>query len=179
MVLEAGSSTWLSLLVLWACQHPTSPPREGLVEQISSGVLQSLCSSGCFERERIQVRRDVHRTVIAINLVWRFHSRTSSATCSSDRSPSQRQQAEWDYELGKPPPLPRKRKRRLSEGQNELKTQSSSLFLSKLPAEIRLQIYEHTCWRIHIFESTTILGAIHQAIGRVRRTWPRGVFTAG
>ena len=72
----------------------------------------------------------------------------------SYRSFFQRQQAEWDYELGKPPPLPRKRKRRLSEGQNELKTQSSSLFLSKLPAEIRLQIYEQVifgdCIHLHV-----------------------------
>ena len=70
------------------------------------------------------------------------------------RSFFQRQQAEWDYELGKPPPLPRKRKRRLSEGQNELKTQSSSLFLSKLPAEIRLQVYEYVisgdCIHLHM-----------------------------
>ena len=40
----------------------------------------------------------------------------------SYRSFFQRQQAEWDYELGKTPPLPRKTKRRLSEGQNELRT---------------------------------------------------------
>ena len=37
---------------------------------------------------------------------------------------------------------------------------------------------QRMCWRIHIFESTTKLGVIYQAIGRVRRTWPRGVFTA-
>ena len=73
---------------------------------------------------------------------------------SKYRSFFQRQQAEWDYELGKPPPLPRKRKRRLSRGQNELKAQSSSLFLNKLPAEIRLQIYENVisgdCIHLHL-----------------------------
>ena len=73
---------------------------------------------------------------------------------SKYRSFFQRQQAEWDYEMGKPPPLPRKRKRRLSRGQDELKPQSSSLFLSKLPAEIRLQIYREVisgdCIHLHL-----------------------------
>ena len=70
------------------------------------------------------------------------------------RSCFQRQQAEWDYELGKPPPVPQRRKRRLSRGHENRKVQSSSLLLSTLPAELRLQIYGHViagdCMHLHI-----------------------------
>ena len=70
------------------------------------------------------------------------------------RSVFQRQQAAWDYEMGKPPPLPQKRKRRLSLGQTELVSQSSTPFLTKLPAELRLHIYGHViagdCIHLHV-----------------------------
>ena len=73
---------------------------------------------------------------------------------SKYRSIFQRQQAAWDYEMGKPPPLPQKRKRRLSLGRNEPEYQASSAFLTKLPAELRLQIYGYViagdCIHLHL-----------------------------
>ena len=70
------------------------------------------------------------------------------------RSAFQRQQAVWDYELGKPSPLPQKRKRRLTNGQTELVSQSPSPLLAKLPAELRLHIYEYViagdCIHFHV-----------------------------
>ena len=55
----------------------------------------------------------------------------------------ERREMEWDYEMGKPIPLSRERKRPFYPTRSNIRAQSSSLFLTKLPVELRLEIYKH------------------------------------
>ncbi len=80
-----------------------------------------------------------------------------------------KREREWDYEMGKPIPLPRDRKRRLSQIRSKIGFQSSSSFLAKLPVEIRLEIYKYA-----IVQDSN---HVHLAVHWTRRPGERGTYS--
>lgn len=84
------------------------------------------------------------------------------------RSFEQRER-EWDYEMGKPVPLPQQRIRCLSQARSQVASQTTSPFLTKLPVELRLQIYKYV-----------IIGKaihVHVAVHWTRKSGKPGTFS--
>lgn len=84
------------------------------------------------------------------------------------RSFKQREQ-EWDYEMGKPIPVCPERRRRLSQTQPKVGLQTSSPFLTKLPAELRLQVYKYV-----ILEDSV---HVHIAVHRTKQPGARRTYS--
>lgn len=86
-----------------------------------------LCSSGGRQRFKI-----IYKTaaVLPFKILWFYHLRCK------------RQAQEIAFEREKPHPLPLQLRRRLSQAPCYAETQLGSLFFTRLPFEIRLQIYK-------------------------------------
>jgi len=65
----------------------------------------------------------------------------------------------WDFEMGRPRPVPFDRRRRLSEAATRA-PQTTSAFLTKLPPELRVQIYSHVfvgnSAHLHVMQHKTV-----------------------